>query len=221
MTTTALIPVFTGDNNTQLCNARDLHAFLGVRKDFSNWIKDRIAKYEFVEREDYLLAKFGEQVPHQGGRRTVQKFEYHLTLDMAKELAMVENNEQGRKVRRYFIQAENELRSHLRDMAQHVLPLPGVTSRARDGLKFKDALVLQVHSRNTMRSLLDSTNDAERYNLHCLLRQVNDLLGIPTQSLDDIEDSELDLSLGADKLGEQLLEKILGKHGLSSSGKGE
>lgn len=217
MITTALIPVFTGDNYTQLCNARDLHAFLGVRKDFATWIKDRIAKYEFVEREDYLLTKFGEQLPS----GTKYKIDYHLTLDMAKELAMVENNEQGRKVRRYFIQAENELRSHLRDMAQHVLPLPGVTSRARDGLKFKDALVLQVHSRNTMRSLLDATNDAERYNLHCLLRQVNDLLGIPTQSLEDIEDSELDLSLGAEKLGEQLLERILGKHGLSSSGKGE
>lgn len=106
---TALVPVFTGilaDRTTQLCDARTLHTFMQVKRDFSNWIKGRIRKFGFVANEDYLLAKSGEQVPHQGGIRTVERIDYHLTLDMAKELAMVENNEQGRAARRYFIECE-------------------------------------------------------------------------------------------------------------------
>ena len=42
-------------------NARDLHAFLGVKRDFTSWIKGRISQYGFVEGVDYLLTKTGEQ----------------------------------------------------------------------------------------------------------------------------------------------------------------
>ena len=43
-------------------NARELHQWLGVGRDFSNWIKDRIAKYDFMENLDYFvaIAKFGD-----------------------------------------------------------------------------------------------------------------------------------------------------------------
>ncbi len=111
---TELIPTFEGelDNRHQtLCNARDLHKFLEVGKDFSTWIKDRIQKYDLRQESDYLLPKFGEQVPHQGGSRWVEKIEYHLGLDVAKELAMVENNERGRQVRRYFIEMEKRAKA--------------------------------------------------------------------------------------------------------------
>lgn len=107
----ALVPVFTGTINNQsvqLCDARTLHTFMGVLRDFSNWIKGRIKKFKFVEGIDYLLAKTGEQVPHQGGIRNVVAIDYHLTLDMAKELAMVENNDKGREARRYFIACEKQ-----------------------------------------------------------------------------------------------------------------
>lgn len=105
----ALVPVFAGTINSQsvqLCDARTLHTFMVVLRDFSNWIKGRIRKFGFVEGIDYLLAKTGEQVPHQGGTRNVVVTDYHLTLDMAKELAMVENNARGREARRYFIACE-------------------------------------------------------------------------------------------------------------------
>ena len=39
-------------------NARDLHAFLGSKKDFSNWIKRRIDKFGFVENLDYRVLEF-------------------------------------------------------------------------------------------------------------------------------------------------------------------
>ena len=110
--TSQLIPVFNGtiaNEITLLCNARDLHAFLEVGKDFSTWIRIRISEYEFTENQDFiLLPKTGEQRKGRGGHN---RKDYHLTLDTAKELAMVERNEKGRQIRRYFIECEKKLRS--------------------------------------------------------------------------------------------------------------
>ncbi|HDL7801236.1 TPA: antA/AntB antirepressor family protein [Yersinia enterocolitica] len=106
---TQLIPVFNGtisNEPTLLCNARDLHNFLGVGKVFAAWITSRIAEYEFVENQDYISFFQNGKKP-QGGRPTK---DYHLTLDTAKELAMVERNEKGRQIRRYFIECEKKLR---------------------------------------------------------------------------------------------------------------
>ncbi|EHE2558725.1 phage antirepressor Ant [Escherichia coli] len=107
--TTQLIPVFEGtisNEPTLLVNARDLHGFLEVGKDFSNWIRARLNEYGFVENLDYIL--FSPNLAKTPGRR---RKEYHLTLDTAKELAMVERNEKGRQIRRYFIECEKKLRN--------------------------------------------------------------------------------------------------------------
>ena len=110
MNTSFLVPVFSGSFNTQtelLCNARDLHKALQVRRDFSSWIKGRIEEYKFFENQDYILIhpNGGIKTGRGGDRRSK---EYHLTLNMAKELAMVEKTEVGRQVRKYFIQCERE-----------------------------------------------------------------------------------------------------------------
>ena len=102
-----LIPTFNGilDGIEQpLVDARTLHAFLEVGRDFSNWIKARIFDYDFVENQDYVLT-----LAKKGERQNVIVHEYHLTLDMAKELAMVERSERGRQVRRYFIALEKRV----------------------------------------------------------------------------------------------------------------
>ncbi|HAH3118371.1 TPA: phage antirepressor Ant [Escherichia coli] len=107
--TTQLIPVFEGtisNEPTLLVNARDLHGFLEVGKDFSNWIRARLNEYGFVENLDYIL--FSPNLAKTPGRR---RKDYHLTLDTAKELAMVERNEKGRQIRRYFIACEKKLRN--------------------------------------------------------------------------------------------------------------
>lgn len=109
MTTTDLVPVFAGTlagQSAHLCNARDLHAALGVGSDFVTWIKQRIAEYRFAEGED-----FSPVSGRIAGKRGQPRTDYHLTIDMAKELAMVENNDRGRQVRRYFIQIEKNARA--------------------------------------------------------------------------------------------------------------
>jgi len=85
----------------QLVSARELHAKLGSKQQYVDWFRNRVLKYDFLDGVDYLLHKFMKQVPHQGGMRSVEQIEYFISLDMAKELSMVENNEQGKRARRY------------------------------------------------------------------------------------------------------------------------
>ena len=82
-------------------NARVLHSFLESKQDFSTWIKNRIDKYGFIIGSDFTDHKFVE--------RGTTKIDYHISIDMAKELSMVENNEKGREARRWFISREKQV----------------------------------------------------------------------------------------------------------------
>lgn len=92
-------------------SARELHKRLKNGDRFATWIKDRIRKYGFVEGMDFVcLSEISETQRRNGQRGVFKATQYPLTLDMAKELSMVENNEQGKKARRYFIQCERVIR---------------------------------------------------------------------------------------------------------------
>src|SRR5690606_23355924 len=93
-----------GGQAVQTVSARELHAYLEVGKDFSNWIKDRIDQYDFVENQDFVVFANSGDNP-KGGRPAK---EYALTIDMAKELSMVERNEKGKQARQYFIECERK-----------------------------------------------------------------------------------------------------------------
>lgn len=87
----------------QTVNARELHAFLEVQTAFKDWIARRIAEYGFEDEKDFCSFLSESQ----GGRPSK---EYQISLDMAKELAMVERNEKGKQARQYFIECERKLR---------------------------------------------------------------------------------------------------------------
>lgn len=84
-------------------DARELHKFLEVKSEFRNWIKNRIKDYGFQLNQDFISV--GKNLPN-GGR----SIEYFITLDMAKELSMVERNEKGKDARKYFIECERKLK---------------------------------------------------------------------------------------------------------------
>jgi phage anti-repressor protein len=144
-----LVPIFLGkigDIAAHVCDARTLHAFLGVGKRFASWIKERIEEYGFVENQDFVSFSQNGEKP-QGGRPTT---DYHLSLDMAKELSMVERNDKGREARRYFIECE---RRALAAVGQ-TLPLPRLrpekTRKALPGkltIEQQDAVKALVKSR--------------------------------------------------------------------------
>jgi len=94
------------ENLPNSVNARELHEFLEVGRDFTNWIKSRIEDYQFIEKQDFIVfAKSGEKSFMKLGRPRV---DYYLTLDMVKELAMLERNHKGRLARQHFIKMEKQ-----------------------------------------------------------------------------------------------------------------
>lgn len=93
------------DNQIRAVDARELHTFLEVGRDFSTWIKDRIDQGLFIDGKDYVVFPGIGENP-QGGRPTK---EYCLSISMAKELSMLERNEQGKLARQYFIECEERL----------------------------------------------------------------------------------------------------------------
>ena len=97
-----LLPV-RNENGQRAVNARDLHTFLESKQKFADWIKSRIEQYGFIENQDYqILASENYEASWGGGN----KVEYALSLDMAKELSMVERNQRGKEARSYFISCE-------------------------------------------------------------------------------------------------------------------
>ena len=93
-----LIPIHN-NNGAQAVMGRDLHAFLESKEAYTRWISRLIEKYGFVAGQDFMT-KMSEST---GGRPSENHI---LTLDMAKEISMVQNNDKGRQARRYFIACE-------------------------------------------------------------------------------------------------------------------
>lgn len=91
----------------QAVDARELHSRLGIVQKFWDWITYRIEHYGFVREIDYLV--FLENQLNPSGGRTPNI--YILTLDMAKELCMLERTDLGRQARKYFIDCEKGLAS--------------------------------------------------------------------------------------------------------------
>lgn len=110
----ARIPVtlsHIGGKEIQSVSGRKLHTFLAVGRDFTNWIKGRIKQYGFVEGVDYVIVEYLTS-PKRASSKSRQRIEhdYIVSLNMGKELSMVERNEQGKMARQYFIDCEERLR---------------------------------------------------------------------------------------------------------------
>ena len=97
--------------NGRVVNARDLHEYLvkdakGGQEGrmFAHWIKERIEAYQFIEGQDYVMDEYNYQgirlAKKNDTDNQVHKREYGLTMDMAKELCMIENNDKGRTARK-------------------------------------------------------------------------------------------------------------------------
>ena len=89
------------DEAVKTVNARELHEFLEVKSRYNDWFKNRVSEYGFSQDVDFLpvtknLVSGGKQIEH------------YISLDMAKELSMVERNQKGKEARQYFISCEKK-----------------------------------------------------------------------------------------------------------------
>lgn len=105
-----LIKTFKSNNGNTLVDGRNLHDFLEVGRDFTNWFKD-MAGYGFEEGTDFTPFS----AKSNGGR---PRTEYALTLEMAKELSMIQRTEKGKQARQYFIQMEKQAKRNELDTSQ-------------------------------------------------------------------------------------------------------
>ncbi|WP_353486103.1 ORF6C domain-containing protein [Apilactobacillus xinyiensis] len=103
-----LIPVNKTEDGNQVVSGRDLHDFLAVKADFPTWLK-RMLKYGFTKDVDFIvIPKIVEDDTGFGGHRKLK--DYAMTLDMAKEIAMIQRTEKGKQARQYFIEVEKQYR---------------------------------------------------------------------------------------------------------------
>ena len=106
---TELIPINKADFNgaeINSVNARELHAVLESKYQFADWIKSRLEETDAVENIDYIIVSEKTETMTEHGKKASIRNEYILSTDIAKEIAMLERNEVGKKVRRYFIEFE-------------------------------------------------------------------------------------------------------------------
>ncbi|EPU0090182.1 antA/AntB antirepressor family protein [Campylobacter coli] len=182
-------------------NAREIFQFLNSEQEYSNWIKNRISHYNFIENQDYII----ELVYTKGRPRK----EYYVTLDMAKELCMVENNEKGRQARRYFIECEKRLKNLEQEKMQKLA--------FHQSLGYKSQLKQQKeHYENKIKALkYDLENKKElSFKRKLSKEELLELRKILARDYGILCMKEWEMSLVAEKIGKDtVFEAVLNKLG--------
>ena len=137
---TELIKVSQNENGKQVVSARELHLFLEVKTDFTDWCK-QMFNYGFENGVDYSLFKIGERSVH-------NKVDYVLTLDCAKSIGMIQKSEKGTQIRNYFIECEKQLKQSLPQT--YIESLLALVASEQE----KERLALQVDNLSTALDVL-------------------------------------------------------------------
>ena len=104
-----LIPVYETNSGEKVVYGTELHAGLGSPSVYREWAKRRLSDVDAVENEDYTTV----EIPTVSGG--LPRKDHIIKLDTAKEMAMLERNEKGKQVRRYFIRVEKKYKEHIQD----------------------------------------------------------------------------------------------------------
>ncbi|MEL6088604.1 antA/AntB antirepressor family protein [Bartonella schoenbuchensis] len=141
----------------QTVNARELHAFLKIISPFNDWIAYRIKEYGFLENKDFvsfiqILVKRQNAHP---------SMEYYLTLEMVKELAMIERNEKGKQARQYFIECERKTKQMTPPQIDYSNPqvMLGVLTYLKNKSERKDHIIAKLTPRTEKLEHLDRCDD--------------------------------------------------------------
>lgn len=100
-----LVPVYETSTGEKVVYGSELHEVLGVRTPYKDWSSRRLSDVDAIENEDFEAA----QICAPSGQN---KKDHIIKLDTAKEMAMLERNEKGKQVRRYFIQVEKKYKAN-------------------------------------------------------------------------------------------------------------
>lgn len=128
---------FISGTSEKVVDASALHTYLGVSTKYQDWIIRRIEEYGFRDNSDYLM------VAEKKSGRGRPKKTYWLTLDMAKELSMIEKTDKGREARKYFLQCEKAAKEALQLSTQQKLlqPVARTIQSAKVVLYWSDGVI--------------------------------------------------------------------------------
>ena len=98
-----LIKITTNENGEQLVSGRELHEFLEVGTEYKKWFS-RMTEYGFVENTDFT--RVTQKCPTPGGVQNIS--DHAMTLEMAKEISMIQRTDKGKQARLYFIEVEKQ-----------------------------------------------------------------------------------------------------------------
>lgn len=104
---TEIIKIETLENGAQAVSARELYKFLEIKTAFKDWFP-RMCEYGFTDQVDFCSF-----LSESTGGRPAQ--DYVITIDMAKEICMIQRSEKGKQARQYFIECERQLQMMQQD----------------------------------------------------------------------------------------------------------
>lgn len=110
------LEINVNENQEPIVGGRELHEALEIKTPYTQWF-ERMCEYGFVENQDYCLVS--QKCETNNPKNPYTTITNHaIKLDMAKEIAMIQRNEKGRKIRQYFIQVEKDFNSPEKIMAR-------------------------------------------------------------------------------------------------------
>lgn len=101
-----LISIKSTDQIKKAVSARELYEFLEIAERFSRWF-DRMREYGFAENIDYVRYESFNAL----ARQSLQ--DYFISIDMAKEISMIQRSDKGKQARQYFLECERKLKGQI------------------------------------------------------------------------------------------------------------
>lgn len=139
-----LIKTITRDDGTIAVSGRELHDFLEVDTPYTQWF-DRMIDYGFTQNIDFKGLSQKSEKPI-GGR---PRIDHVMTLDMAKEVAMIQRTDRGKQARQYFIEIDKQ--------AHH--DMTGLSPATRAAVAATQALAAQERRLNRVDAKVNAISD--------------------------------------------------------------
>ena len=144
------------ENDRPTVLARELHEFLEVGTPYHKWFP-RMAEYGFDENTDYVVTDIF--VPNSNGGKQTQK-DAQLTIEMAKEICMLQRNEKGKQARQYFIQLEKDWNSPEKVMARALRIADRKMMLLRDENAQQKQIIAELNPKASYYDVVLQTKDA-------------------------------------------------------------
>ena len=103
-----LIKITTNDKGQQLVSGRELHEFLGIKTKYKDWFP-RMVEHGFEEGIDFIMVA-QKRATNNLKNPVTTVIDHAISIDMAKEISMIQRTEKGKAARQYFINCEKKLK---------------------------------------------------------------------------------------------------------------